>query len=170
MSIFTILNETVEHREANDGAIAETPSIGEAVIHRMADGRVIFVSPQATQANVSGFYIQCFDKQEAQELARCGVIVFDGDKIYDSLSKTEKNLFQSCREDECYVDNPVVQKIASALLLQESTGQSVLDLPIRYYCVATPILLPNEFEFLKTATRANVTININTAHTKITYP
>jgi len=159
-----------KHRKANNEAIIADSSIGEAMIHHMEDGRPVFISPQATKGDIDGFYVPCTDDQEARDLACHGVIIFDGDTIFESLTEREKNLFNACIEDECYVDNPVVKKIASALLLQKSSDESVLDLPIRYYCAVTPVLLPNEFEFLKTAKRSNVAITINAVHAQINHP
>ena len=170
MCVFSILSMTDEHRKANNEAIIEDSSIGEAIIQRMEDGRSVFVSPKATGSDIDGFYIPCTDDQEARDLACHGVIIFDGDAIFESLTEREKNVFNACIEDECYVDNPVVKKIASALLLQKSSDESVLDLPIRYYCAVTPVLLPNEFEFLKTAKRSNVAITINAVHAQINHP
>lgn len=170
MCVFSIISMTDEHRKANNEAIIEDSSIGEAMIHHMEDGRPVFVSPKATESHIDGFYIPCVDDEEAHDLACQGVIIFDGDKIYDSLTQREKNVFDACIEDECYVDNPVVKKIASALLLQKSSDDSVLDLPIRYYYAAAPVLLPNEFEFLKTAKKSNVAITINAVHAQINYP
>lgn len=170
MFVFSFLSMIDQHRKANNEAIVEDSSIGEAIIRHMEDGRSMFISPQATNSDIDGFYIPCVDDQEARDLARHGVIIFDGDAIFESLTEREKNVFNACIEDECYVDNPVVKKIASALLLQKSSDESVLDLPIRYYCAVTPVLLPNEFEFLKTAKRSNVAITINAVHAQINHP
>lgn len=170
MSAFTIISTMDKHHKANNEAIVEDPNIGEAKIRYLEDGRAIFVSPQATKGDIDGFYITCCDDQEAQALARHGVIVFDGDKIYEFLTEREKDVFNACIEDECYVDNPVVKKIVSALLLHKSSCESVLDLPIKYHCAVAPVLLPNEFEFLKTANKPNTIITIYTNKTQINHP
>ncbi|WP_303292359.1 hypothetical protein [Marinobacter sp. SS5-14b] len=170
MSAFTIISTMDKHHRANNEAITEDPNIGETTIQYLEDGRAFFVCPQATRDDIDGFYITCCNDEEAQELARQGVIVFDGDKIYESLTQREKDVFNACIEDECYIDNPVVTKIASALLLQKSSGKSVMSLPIRYYCSAAQVLLPNEFEFLKTANKPSTIITIHTNKTQINHP
>src|SRR5690554_5494965 len=104
MSIFSIRSTMDKHRKANSEAIVEDPNICEAKIHYLEDGRAIFVSPEATKGDIDGYYITCCDDWEAQELASHGVIVFDGDKIYDFLTEREKNVFNACIEDECYLD------------------------------------------------------------------
>ncbi len=169
MTAFSLIFDTVELREPTDDAIAEAPSIGEATLQHMDDGRAIIVSPQATQENIVGFYIKCFDKYEAQELARSGVMVFDGDRIFESLTEKEKALFNVCAEEECHVDNPLIGKIVSKLDFHKSTEYMQLDLPIKYYCPILPALLPNEMQFLKTAAKPNIIITINTNKTKINY-
>lgn len=169
MAVLSIYSETTEHREPNEECISEHPSIGKAEIHYMEDGRAFFVSSQATNDTIAGFYIECIGEREAQDLARLGVIIFDGDKIFDSLTDQEKHLFNVCVRQECYVDNPVIEKIASALIFQNSCGDKPLDLPIKYYCPVFPVLLPNEVAFLKTAKSPKLNITINTNHNEINY-
>jgi len=169
MAVFSIYSETTEHREPNERGISEHPSIGEAEIHFMEDGRAFFVSSQATNETLVGLYIECIGKSEAQDLASLGVIVFDGDKIFDSMTDQEKNLFNACVRQGCYVDNPVIEKIASALIFQNSCGDKPLDLPVKYYCPIFPVLLPNEMAFLKTAKSPKLNITINTNRNEINY-
>ncbi|WP_417536608.1 hypothetical protein [Methylophaga sp.] len=147
MTVFSINFENEDVQVIMDQAIRDCALIGEASIQYTDDGRAFFVSAHAT-ADKMGFYIPCADKEEANNLADVGVVIFDGDLIFESLSTRRKELFRSQIAEE-HEENTMLDEVIGILDLQIDNSSGWSNLPIKLHCLVSPIFLPHEINLLR---------------------
>jgi hypothetical protein len=161
---FSIHTNRHEFKVIINEQLPNTYGIGTFSIHRTADGRPLFVSDSACH-KMLGYFHPSHSESEAIELAQAGVVVFDGDEIFDSLSKLDQQLILDSFGDDDAED--IFEAVTSLLIQWQEAPDCISEIPIKFLSPRTPVLQPMEYNLLTTGQRPLVNITINTQTTSV---